>query len=122
MDNNNTLRRLCEASDTRLPFHDASDVSAAFSHECDGGAPSLQWFADRLRDLIIVSDATGVHVWDICNAAAGFALERAIEQSAQTWDATFNAIASCIPGDANLRHFDDPPWEKAIDYGRALRS
>jgi len=120
MDNDNTLRRLCEVSDARLPLRDESDVSAAFSHECEGGAPSVQWFADRLRDLLIVPDATDLHVWDIRKAAAGFALERAIEQSVQTWDATLNAIASCIPGDANLRQFDDPAWEKAIDIGRAL--
>jgi hypothetical protein len=47
-------------------------------------------------------------------------LERAIELSVQTWDATLDAIANCIPGDANLRHFNDPAWEKAVDIGRAL--
>jgi hypothetical protein len=120
MDNNSTFRRLCEASDARLPLRDASDVSAAFSHECEVGAPSLQWFANRLHDLLILPDATGIHVWDIRKAAAGFALERAIEQSVQTWDATLTAIASCIPGDANLRQFDDPAWEMAIDIGRAF--
>jgi hypothetical protein len=120
MTNNDTFRRLCAASDARLPLRDASDVSAAFSHECESGTPSLQWFADRLRDLLIVPEATGIHVWDIRKAAAGFALERAIEQSVPTWDATLNAIASCIPGDASLRQFHDPAWEQAIDIGRAL--
>jgi hypothetical protein len=107
MNNNNTLRQLCEASEARLPLRDANDVSAAFSRECDGGVPSLQWFSNRLHDLLITQEETGIHVWHVRKAATGFALERAIEASVQTWDATLDAIANCIPGDANLRQFDD---------------
>lgn len=112
------IRELCKASEARLPLADSNDVTLAFAGETEH--VSTQWFADRLRTLLTVAKTTGIQLWDIRTAAKAFAFENAIGLSIQNWDAVLNAIASCISSGSNLKPFDDPDWEKAIDIGRAL--
>jgi hypothetical protein len=108
------------ASQTRLPFLDANHVSAAFADETEFLPPSMQWFAERLKELIVVSKKTDIHVSDIRKAAMVFALEAAIGKSEQDWESALVSIASCTPADKYLRPFSDGAWERAIDIGRAL--
>jgi hypothetical protein len=108
------------ASESRLPFRDVNDVSAAFAHETAFLPPSMQWFAKRIESLIVVSEKTDVHASDIRRAAQVFALEAAIEKADSNWEPTLISIASCTPVDKHLLPFNDSAWERAIDIGRAL--
>jgi hypothetical protein len=119
-ENIETIRRLCVASESRLPFSDVDDVSAAFAHETEFLPPSMQWFAKRLESLIVVSEQTDIHVSNIRRAAMVFALEAAIGKPESDWEPTLVSIASCTPVDKYLLPFNDSAWERAIDIGRAL--
>jgi hypothetical protein len=119
-ENAETIRQLCVASESRLPFRDVNDVSAAFAHETEFLPPSMEWFAKQLESLIVVSEKTDIHVSDIRRAALVFALEAAIGKPESNWEPTLISIASCTPGDKYLLPFNDSAWERAIDIGRAL--
>jgi hypothetical protein len=119
-ENTQTIRQLCLASESRLPFRDVDDVSAAFANETEFLPPSIQWFAKRLESLIVVSEKTDIHVSDIRRAALVFALEAAIEKPGSNWEPTLISIASCTPNDKYLLPFNHSAWERAIDIGRAL--
>jgi hypothetical protein len=119
-ENIEAIRQLCVASESRLPFRDVSDVSAAFAHETEFLPPSMQWFANRLESLIVVSEQTDIHVSNIRRAAMVFALEAAIGKPDSDWEPTLISIASCTPVDKYLLPFNDTAWERAIDIGRAL--
>jgi hypothetical protein len=103
-----------------LAFRDANDVSAAFAGETQFLPPSMEWFAERLKELIVVSEKTDIHVSDIRRAALVFALEAAIGKPASNWEPALISIASCTPSDKYLLPFGDGAWERAIDIGRAL--
>ena len=119
-ENIEVIRQLCVASECRLAFRDANDVSAAFADETEFHPLSTQWFAERLKELIVVSEKTDIHVSDIRRAALVFALEAAIGKPESNWEPALISIASCTPGDKYLLPFDDGAWERAIDIGRAL--
>jgi hypothetical protein len=114
-----TLRKLFALSEERLPLHDQEDVASAFA-DPEGHPASLNWFGDRLQALLIVPERTGVVVADVRKAARAFALENAIGQSTQNWEAPLSAIANCLAVGQHLRPFDDPAWQEAIDLGRAI--
>jgi hypothetical protein len=119
-ENTETIRQLCVASESRLPFRDVNDVSAAFAHETEFLPPSMQWFAKRLESLIVVSEKPDIHVSDIRRAALVFALEAAIGKLESNWEPALVSIASCTPVDKYLLPLNDRAWERAIDIGRAL--
>ena len=117
-ENTETIRQLCVASESRLPFREVNDVSAAFAHETEFLPPPLQWFANRLESLVVVSEKTEIHVSDIRRAALVFALEAAIERPDSNWEPTLISVANCTPSDKYLLPFNDSAWERAIDIGR----
>ena len=113
------VRTLCEESLHRLPLLNEATLEVSLP-ETGRIGPLYDLLGDELKTILSLDQSREFDTNDLRRAGGNFALERAIGESDQDWDAVVDAIFCYLGARTQLPLFDAPVWSRAIDLARGI--
>ena len=113
------VRTLCEESLHRLPLLNETTLAVSLPETGKIG-PLYDLLGEELKTLLSLDQSPEFDTHDLRRAGANFALERAVGESDQDWDAVVDAILFYLEAGTQLPLLNAPIWSRVIDLARGI--